>query len=93
MSTGRVTGRNNHAGDLAPLVSPWGQALFRDTTHLIDQAPPIGRQWNDFQWGTVGGLTTRSANVKALFTEEGYYGDLPQSQQPTVEAADPWNRG
>ena len=92
MSTGRVTGPNNHAGDLAPLVSPWGQELFRATGELIDQPHPIGRQRHGYYWGTVGGISTRSANVNALFVPGGYFGDLPQSEQDIVDAPPPWER-
>lgn len=92
MSTGRVTGRNNHAGDLAPLTSPYGREMFANAGKLIDQPSPIGRQSSTAMGGTVGGMTTRSANVRALFAPSGYFGDAPLSLQPNIEASDPWNR-
>lgn len=92
MSTGRVTGENNHAGDLAPLVSPWGQALFARTSMLIDQPAPIGSQSGDAYGGTVGGVTTRAASVIPLFAPGGYFGDIPQSEQDVVSAPPPWDR-
>lgn len=93
LGTGRVTGPFNHAGDLAPLTSPWGQLLFRNTTVLIDQPPAIGHQSPRGFGGTFGVMATRSANVQALFAPGGYYGDAPPDQlQPTVPAAPPWQR-
>lgn len=93
MSTGRVTGPNNHAGDLAPLTSPWGRALFSHTYELVYQSPPIGvPQSGDAFGGTIGGITTRSASVIALFAPGGYFGDLPQTEQSFVDAPPPWER-
>lgn len=92
MSTHRVTGVNNYAGALVPQSSPYGQAMFAGTAQLIDRPFPIGRQSDNYVHGTVGGISTRSANVRVLFTDEGYFGDYPQSGQPTVSAADPWLR-
>lgn len=92
MSTHRVTGPNNYAGALVPQVSQYGQAVIQGLTQLIDQPFPIGRQGDNYVHGTVGGISTRSANVRVLFTDEGYFGDYPQSGQPTVNAADPWMR-
>ena len=92
MGTGRVTGENNHAGDLAPLTSPWGQALFDRTSLLIAQSMPIGRQSGVYFHGNVGAMAARSANVQALFVPGGYWGDLPQTEQSTVESPEPWER-
>jgi hypothetical protein len=92
MSTGRVTGVNNYAGALVPQQSPWGQALALGTYQLIDQPEPIGHQNDRAFHGTVGGISTRSANVRVLFAPDGYYGDLPQTEQGTVQAAPPWDR-
>lgn len=92
MSTGRVRGLNNHAGDLIPQQSAWGQALASGESELIDQPIPIGRQRDGAFYGTVGGITTRSASITPLFTPGGYWGDLPQDQQPLVSAPQPWDR-
>lgn len=92
LGTGRVTGPYNHAGDLQPLISPWGQVMFAGTSGLIDQPTPIGHQSPRGFRGTVGAMATRSANVQTLFSPGGYWGDAPQSLQATVDASEPWKR-
>ena len=96
LGVGRVTGPNNHAGDLAPLTSPWGAILFTNTGMLIAQPPPIGHQgtlgFNRAFGGTVGGFSSLSASVIALAVEQQYGGDAPQTLQPTLQDPVPWNR-
>lgn len=92
MAVGRSRQGTNQAGALAPLVSPWGQALKARTSELIDQPPPIGRQWSRRATGTVGGIVVISASVKALVADGGYFGDAPQSLQDTISAPEPWDR-
>lgn len=84
-------GYSNQAGSFAPIVSPWGQALQNGLGSLIDQPAPIGWRRHNFG-GTVGGLTTVSASVIPIFTQPGYFGDVPQTEQATVDAPPPWKR-
>jgi hypothetical protein len=81
----------NQAGALAPTKSVWGQTLAGATSGLIDQPLPIGSQGQGFG-GTAGGLVTIAASVKSLIGAPGYWGDVPQSQQDTVDVSPPWER-
>ena len=92
MAVGRSRQGTNQAGALAPLVSPWGQALKAHTGELIDQPPPIGAQWSRRAKGTVGAIVTIQASIKPLVTEGGYFGDAPQSLQDNISAPEPWER-
>jgi hypothetical protein len=89
MSTRRVTGQNNHAGDLAPIHSPYGAALTAGMGQIINQPRPIQSSRHPYH-GTVGGVVTAAASVVPLVAEGGYFGDLPQDQQADVVASDPW---
>lgn len=99
LGTGRVTGPNNHAGDLAPLTSPYGQAWNGAVGGWMAKTNAIGRQnkgnfARDGEVGTLGGFTSLNASVLALSAEErAYWGDLPQSQQPIVDEPAAWERG
>jgi hypothetical protein len=84
-------GMNDQEGDLVPRTSGWGQVYLAHLPEYIDMPAPIGRQSRGTR-GTVGGITTRSANVQALFAPGGYFGDLPTSEQAYVSAPDPWER-
>jgi len=84
-------GRNNQEGDLTPQTSAWGQALIAGLSQLIDQPAPIGWRRHNFG-GTVGGLTTVSASVLPVFSHYGFFGDVPESEQGTVDALPPWKR-
>jgi hypothetical protein len=86
-----MTGVNNHAGDLTPLTSPYGQAMFAAAGQLVAHPLPIQGHRQPFG-GTVGGMATRSASVIPLSAESGYYGDLPQDRQGVVQAPEPWDR-
>lgn len=81
----------NQAGALSPLVSPWGQTLLGSTPQLIDQPLPIGTKPNNFG-GTAGGLITIAASVKLVSGDVGYFGDVPQSEQPLLTVSQPWER-
>jgi len=84
-------GDTNQEGRLSPRVSAWGQTYLNNLPEFIDNAAPIGRQSRGYR-GTVGAVITHSASVVALFSPGGYWGDLPQSQQPVVAAPPPWKR-
>lgn len=84
-------GDNNQEGRLNPRYSAWGQAYLAGMPQLFDQPVPIGQQSRGYR-GTVGAAAQRSASVVALFAPGGYWGDLPQSEQPYVSAPPPWNR-
>jgi hypothetical protein len=77
-----------------PFVSPWGQALFAGTSQLIAHPEPLtkGDRRRDGYGGTIGGFTALSASVIGITSEQGYYGDLPQSQQAVVASLPPWER-
>jgi len=93
MSTGRVTGRFNQAGALAPLTSPYGREMFAATSQLIDQpAPLVGWRWSKFVKGNIGGLNTQAANVGLVVGAQGYSGDFPQTEQAALQVAPPWER-
>lgn len=92
MAVGRSRQGTNQAGALAPLVSPWGQALKAHTGELIDQPPPIGHQWSHRSKGTVGAIAIISASIKPLVSDQGYFGDAPQSLQDSISAPQPWER-
>lgn len=79
---------------LAPFTSSWGQTLLGKLSRLFDQSPPIGKYTHQRKpyGGTVGGVVTQSANTRALSTQPGYFGDIPQDEQPEVQAAKPWQR-
>lgn len=91
MPVGRSRQGTNQAGALAPLTSAWGQEMAGGTSGLIDQPRPIGWRHHNFG-GTVGGCVTISASVLPLFHSRGFFGDVPETQQDTVIAPDPWNR-
>lgn len=92
MSVNRVHGGiGNQAGMTAPFVSAWGQALLAGQSKLIDQPAPIGSQSMGFG-GTVGGVVTLAASVTPIQSFAGYFGDLPQSEQDSVDAPAPWDR-
>lgn len=84
-------GLNVQAGSMAPVESPWGQALEDATPRLIDQPLPIGTRPRNFG-GTVGGIHTASASVLPIWETRGYFGDAPQSLQDFVPAPPPWKR-
>lgn len=92
MAVGRDHGLNNQEGMLHPHTSPWGQALLAGRAQTVAHPAPIGTDRKKAFGGTVGGVSTASANVIALVGPSGYYGDLPQTQQDLVNAPDPWNR-
>lgn len=84
-------GNNNQEGRLSPRTSAWGEEYIAAIPELIDQPAPIGQQSRGYR-GTIGAAATRSASVVTLFSPGGYWGDLPQSQQPYVSAPAPWKR-
>jgi len=84
-------GNNNQEGRLSPRTSAWGEEYLSGMHVLIDNPYPIGRQSRGWR-GTVGGIATRSANIRPLFAPGGYWGDLPQSEQSFVGAPEPWER-
>lgn len=92
----RHKGNNNQAGDLQPETSPWGQALRRATFKMVEQPLPIGGKATGFTrgyHGTVGGVTTRVANMMTLGQQtDGYFGDAPQTLQAIVDAPPPYQR-
>lgn len=88
-----MTGRFNHAGDLAPLTSPYGEEMRAATPQLIDQpAPLVGFRWSKFVRGNVGGINVQTANVGLVFSPGGYSGDYPSSEQSYVQVPPPWER-
>lgn len=91
MAVRRMHGANNQAGTLAPVVSPWGQALHAGTPQLIERPLPIGTRKHNFG-GTVGGVSTVSASVVSIGGQLGYFGDLPTLEQDRVLAPEPWER-
>lgn len=94
MPVGRNHGQNNQEGKLTPQFSQWGQEYLAGMPLLIDQPEAIGGRSAGGRpfGGTVGGMATRSASLLPLVSEGGYWGDLPQSEQPTVDAEQPWDR-
>ena len=86
-----MNGPFTQAGTLTPQHSGYGQAMAAITGMLIAQPRPIGTQDTGYG-GNIGAIMTRSANVTGLASDEGYFGDLPQSEQPSVAVPDPWNR-
>jgi hypothetical protein len=84
-------GPNNYAGALVPQRSAWGELLEAGTSELIDQPLPIGTRRHNFG-GTVGGVSTLAASTMPLYTQQAYWGDIPQSEQDTVVAPEPWDR-
>lgn len=95
MSVRRVHGGvSNQEGMTIPFTSPWGQELFAGTPQLIAHPAPLtrGDRRRKGYGGTIGGMTTLSASVIGLVSEQGYYGDLPQSQQAVVASLPPWER-
>lgn len=94
MSVGRIHGRTNQEGDLAPWYSPWGQAFRAGTPILIDHPAPIGSFVHGGKpyGGTIGPVLFTSANVGVLPGRFGYGGDAPQDLQGIVDAPPPWER-
>lgn len=92
MPVRRMNNPNNAAGALVPQHSAWGQALAGATARLIAHPAPIGRQGLLGFGGTIGGVLTQSAIVQTIQNHPSYFGDAPQSEQPLVDAPDPWNR-
>lgn len=93
MAVGRFHGGyGNQEGMTVPATSPWGQALLAHKAQLIDNPPVLQSSRLKGYGGTVGGVVTVQANVQPIYTGEGYFGDLPQEQQPTVSAPPPWGR-
>lgn len=92
MSVGRIHGGlNNQEGLLPPARSEWGQTLAANQGALIAQPLPIGTRRHNFG-GTVGGVSVVAASFKPIVAPPGYFGDVPQSEQATVTAPEPWNR-
>lgn len=93
MGVGRFHGGYaNQEGMTVPATSPWGQALREHTGMLIDQPPVLQSLRLKGYGGTVGGVVTVQANTQPIYTGEGYFGDLPQTNQPEVNAPPPWTR-
>jgi hypothetical protein len=87
-------GVSNQEGMTIPFHSPWGQELAAFTPHLIAHPAPLvtGDLRRKGYGGNIGGMATLSASVVGITTEPGYFGDLPQSTQPIVQAHNPWER-
>lgn len=93
MSVGRFHGGyGNQEGMTVPSTDATGQLLKARESMLIAQPAPIGTQDRLGTPGTVGGLATLAAGVNTLYADQGYWGDLPDTQQGTVDAPDPWMR-
>lgn len=90
----RHGGIGNQEGMTVPFTSPWGEALRAGTPQLIAHPAPLtkGDRKRKGYGGIIGGMSTLSASVIAISSEQGYGGDLPQSQQVVVAAYPPWER-
>jgi hypothetical protein len=65
--------------------------LNDNLSELIDQPLPIGTRRHNFG-GTVGGLGMVSASILPIYMQPAFWGDVPESQQGTVDAPPPWQR-
>jgi hypothetical protein len=74
-----------------PATSPSGQLLRAGTPLMVINPRPIGDFSKGFG-GNIGAVFTVAANTNGIATEQGYFGDFPESEQGLVTAPDPWNR-
>lgn len=86
------TGANNYAGALAPETSAYGRGWRASMGQLtLRPTPLVDSHYVNSYRGLIGVLLVRAARSSAVVAPRGYYGDLPQSEQPEVHTPDPWD--